>query len=152
MQNDEQTRAENRRKYADIIDKDWRQDMPNAASFFAKHPHMLLSNRAKAYAPFAALRGHGERLDAEKEKLMRISRSELSEEDAFQLSNSLSRLKKGMQVAARYFIPDPAEPELGYCAEKSGTLCSIDLVNQGLRIGNTDIAFDALIQIDLLES
>lgn len=48
------------RKYADILDK----QRPQTEQSLRKHPRMLLQNRAKIFAPFAALRGYEDGLDA----------------------------------------------------------------------------------------
>lgn len=52
-------------KYKDIINKHWDSN----PSFFIKHPRMPLEERAKIFAPFAALRGHSERLQEEADRL-----------------------------------------------------------------------------------
>ena len=48
------------RKYADILDK----SRPQTEESLRRHPRMPVQNRAKIFAPFAALRGYEERLDA----------------------------------------------------------------------------------------
>ena len=58
-------------KYADILHK----SRPEP-SF--KHPRMSLSNRAKIFSPFAALRGYEEEIADEKWKQMRVSKSNRS--------------------------------------------------------------------------
>ena len=45
-------------KYNDIIDKERPQH-----DFEARHPKMTLENRAKIFAPFAALKGYEEAID-----------------------------------------------------------------------------------------
>lgn len=47
------------RKYADILDK----QRPQSEQSLRKHPRMPLQNRAKIFAPFAALRGYEDKLD-----------------------------------------------------------------------------------------
>ena len=48
-------------KYNDIIDKERPQH--NGDDFEARHPKMTLENRAKIFAPFAALKGYEEAID-----------------------------------------------------------------------------------------
>ena len=56
------------RKYADILEK----SRPQTEQSLRRHPRMPLQNRAKIFAPFAALRGYEDGLDAmQKEKLAR---------------------------------------------------------------------------------
>lgn len=47
------------RKYADILDK----SRPQTEQSLRRHPRMPVQNRAKIFAPFAALRGYEEKLD-----------------------------------------------------------------------------------------
>ena len=51
--------------YSDIIDLPYPRDDWN---FLMKHPRMSVTDRAKIFHPFAALRGHAEALDATAEK------------------------------------------------------------------------------------
>lgn len=46
-------------KYADIL----HEERPCSAESLRRHPRMPLLNRAKIFAPFAALRGYEEELD-----------------------------------------------------------------------------------------
>lgn len=45
--------------YKDIMDLPYPRDDWN---FLMKHPRMSIANRAKIFSPFAALRGHHERI------------------------------------------------------------------------------------------
>ncbi|MBR2089701.1 MAG: hypothetical protein IJ905_04920 [Fibrobacter sp.] len=45
--------------YKDIIDLPYPRDDWN---FLMKHPRMSIANRAKIFSPFAALRGHNEKI------------------------------------------------------------------------------------------
>ncbi|MBQ3714894.1 MAG: hypothetical protein II892_04820 [Fibrobacter sp.] len=51
--------------YKDIIDLPYPRDDWN---FLMKHPRMSVTDRAKIFHPFAALRGHSEALDATAER------------------------------------------------------------------------------------
>ncbi|MCC8151405.1 MAG: hypothetical protein LIO96_08125 [Lachnospiraceae bacterium] len=117
-------------KYGDIIDKSWDSD----PDFFIRHPRMSLEDRAKIFAPFAALRGHGERLQEETGKLLRTPRVELSEEETELLSDRLSRIQKGMDITLTYFEPDHGEEDMGYYLELSGIVRGMDPVSRVLRV------------------
>lgn len=71
-----------------------------------KHPRMALSNRAKIFSPFAALRGYEEEIEAEGLDHLKITKIELSEEDKGILSDKLLQVRKGMEVAVRFFEAD----------------------------------------------
>ena len=48
-----------------------------------KHPRMSVTDRAKIFHPFAALRGHSEALDATAEKKLDAVENEFGYEDDF---------------------------------------------------------------------
>lgn len=51
-------------KYADIIE----MQRPDSPASRRKHPRMSMENRAKIFAPFAALRGYEEELDGQRRR------------------------------------------------------------------------------------
>ncbi len=116
--------------YKDIIHRSWPED----PAVFRKHPRMPLDERAKIFAPFAALRGHSDRLSAETEKLLRRSRVSLSEEESAALSDRLLRVKCGMTVTATYFIPDVSDGDVGYYVSLTGYVEAFDPIFRTIRI------------------
>lgn len=109
-------------KYGDILHK----SRPEP-SF--KHPRMALSNRAKIFSPFAALRGYEEEIAEEKWKQRRVAKRMLSEEEAAELSDRLLQVKKGMTVTVRYFKEDnvhPSIPQQGTYETATGKVEVID--------------------------
>jgi len=64
--------------YSDIIDLPYPRDDWN---FLMKHPRMSVTDRAKIFHPFAALRGHAEALDATAEKKQDAVANELTLDD-----------------------------------------------------------------------
>lgn len=139
--------------FDEIIDMErpWPQDT------LRKHPKMSPQDRAKIFAPFAALRGHSERLGEEDVKLMRSKRTELSEDEAAMLSDKLLQVKKGMTVTVVYFQPDSENGEIGYDVTATGTVTNVDAVYRILKIntGRTNekgpvdevIKFDDLLDV-----
>ena len=139
--------------FDDIIDMErpWPRDM------LRKHPKMSPQDRAKIFAPFAALRGHSERLGEEDVKLMRSKRTELSEDEAEILSDKLLQVKKGMTVTVVYFQPDNENGDVGFDVTATGTVTSVDVVYRSLKIntGRTNekgpvdeiIKFDDLLDV-----
>ncbi|MCD7830191.1 MAG: hypothetical protein LUG58_07115 [Clostridiales bacterium] len=121
------------------------------------HPKMALQDRAKIFAPFAALRGHSERLGEEDVKLRRCHRAELSEEEAEILSDKLMQVKKGMTVTIVFFQPDVDGGDIGYDVTITGTVSSVDSVYRILKVnagrktekGSIDevIRFDDLLDV-----
>ena len=66
--------------YKDIIDLPYPRDDWN---FLMKHPRMSVTDRAKIFHPFAALRGHAEALDATAEKKQDAVENEFGFDDDF---------------------------------------------------------------------
>ena len=64
--------------YKDIIDLPYPRDDWN---FLMKHPRMSIANRAKIFSPFAALRGHNEKIAETAEQHLEASRDENMWED-----------------------------------------------------------------------
>ena len=119
-----------------------------------RHPRMPVSNRAKIFSPFAALRGYDEEITEEKWKQTPVEKKLLSDDEAGVLSDRLLQVKKGMTITVRYFEEDnlhPASPSL--CTHKtiSGVVALIEPVFRQLCIsdGNTEtvIDFDVLDEL-----
>lgn len=64
--------------YKDIIDLPYPR---NDWNFLMKHPRMSVTDRAKIFHPFAALRGHSEALDATAERKQDAVANELTLDD-----------------------------------------------------------------------
>lgn len=127
-------------KYADILHR----SRPEPSY---RHPRMTLSNRAKIFSPFAALRGYEDEIAAEGQEHLKVTKIELSEEDKEKLSDRLLQAKKGMEVTVRFFeavdesatvitSADPARAatHFGNYRTITGIVESIDLVYRELTI------------------
>ena len=102
------------KKYADIL----HGSRPEPSY---RHPRMTLSNRAKIFSPFSALRGYEEEIAAEGEEHLKIAKMELSEEDKGKLSDKLLQVKKGMEVTVCFFEADDVEPAIFGTPSKPAT-------------------------------
>lgn len=78
-------------KYDDIISMEY----PLKSSDVIKHPRMNLEDRAKIFAPFAALRGYEEAIEA-KQKIV-VPRIELSEESKELLDLQIRKIERLME-------------------------------------------------------
>ncbi|MCD8159006.1 MAG: hypothetical protein LUD77_08960 [Clostridiales bacterium] len=134
--------------YDDIIDieRPWPRDT------LRKHPKMSPQDRAKIFAPFAALRGHSARLSEEDVNLMSCKHTVLSEDEASILSDKLLQVRKGMTVTVTYFQPETENGEIGYNIIEAGTVTGIDVIYRTLRINtgkmNEKGAVDDVIKFD----
>lgn len=106
-------------KYADILHLS-RPEPP------VKHSRMALSNRAKIFSPFAALRGFDDEISSEGASKLLVKKVELSDEEKNNLSDKLLQVKKGMKVVVRYFVK--TSESTGKYISLTGTVVMIDPV------------------------
>lgn len=112
-------------KYSDILHAS-RPDPP------AKHPRMSITNRAKIFSPFAALRGFDDEISSEGATKLLVKKIELSDEEKMKLSDKLLQVKKGMEITVRYFLH--VNENTGRYEELSGTVVKLDTVFCELKI------------------
>lgn len=103
---------------------------------------MPVSERAKQFMPFAAVKGLDEALQQKRHERELIPRAELSEEQADTLNSRLSRLQRGMEVAIRHYAA-------GKYDVTRGKLEQIDLAARRLRVAGSIIAFDDISNITI---
>ena len=103
----------------------------------AKRPRnkMPISDRAKQFMPFAALKGLPEALSV-KEKII-VPKIELSPEMAEELDLKMHRLERGKIAAVDEYL------------KLSGMVARIDETSRILQIVNTKIPFDDILDIEL---
>lgn len=104
------------RDYSDIL----HEDRPAST-----HPKMNLSNRAKIFAPFDALRGFNFAVMAKKALLPKV---ELSDDLQQELNRKLAQLRIGETVTVCYFVRERqiGNLELGYYHSVIGQVQGID--------------------------
>lgn len=133
--------------FDEIID----MERPWTEETLKRHPKMSPQDRAKIFAPFAALRGHSERLGEEDVKLLRSERVELSEDDAVALSDKLSQIRKDMNVTVTYFQADEEGGDIGYYVTARGKVTSVDWIYRELRIDAEDTKELAIMVDDIFD-
>ncbi|MCD8022978.1 MAG: YolD-like family protein [Lachnospiraceae bacterium] len=106
----------------------------------ANHPPMDLQDRAKIFAPFAALRGHSDRLTQETGKLLRMSRPELSAEEAEILNVKLSQAEKGMTVTVFCYQAESVNASSGYCVSLSGQIRAVDTISRSIQLATGEMS------------
>lgn len=112
-------------KYADILHLS-RPEPP------VKYPRMALSNRAKIFSPFAALRGFDDEISSEGASKLLVKKVELSDEEKDALSDKLLQVRKGMKVVVRYFVR--TTENTGNHISMTGTVVMIDPVYRELKV------------------
>ncbi len=103
-----------------------------------KHP-MSVSQRAKIFAPFDALRGFSAAL-REKERI-RLPRRQLSEDKLEELNIKACALRKGDCISVLYYTD-------GDYRIVSGFLSGIDRNRRILIVAGAKIAFDDIYELD----
>ncbi len=103
---------------------------------------MPVSDRAKQFMPFSALKGLDEALRA-KEKIV-VSKVELSPEMAEELNYKMHLLEKGKIATVVYFNKDEY-------LKTTGMVARIDETSRILQIVNTKIQFDDILDIDIVD-
>ena len=122
-------------KYDDIIS----MDRPRSA-----YPKMKVSDRAKQFAPFAALTGYEDVIEDRGRVFDR--RRYLSEEEKEKINSVLSALKKNDMVSMEYFAPE-SDDDLGFYKELSGKVERIETENLVMRVDGITIDFEDIFRI-----
>ena len=134
-------------KYGNIIFLD--RPVHNGDLFSRRHPKM--TNRAKIFAPFAALVGFEDHIH--RKEIEYTSRRELGEEDQGHLNAVLNRLSRGNRVKVCYFElcidhESDAFGRLGLYRTASGTVRWVDAVGQVLYLEDRAIDFGDLYTVE----
>ena len=135
-------------KYGNIIFLD--RPIHNGDLFSRRHPKM--SNRAKIFAPFAALVGFEDHIH--RKEIEYTARRELGEEEEANLNNVLGRLIRGDRVKVRYFEvcydhESEAFGRLGLYKIANGCVRWVDAVGQVLYLEDRAIDFGDLYRLEI---
>lgn len=103
-----------------------------------KRPKMSISNRAKQFAPFDALKGFREALK-EKEKI-KIDKKELSDDRSKEINDLLKDMKEGMLITIVYYSD-------GEYIQLTGIIVKIEKQKRCMQIAETTIHFDDIYDI-----
>ena len=120
--------------------------------FSRRHPRMTTLNRAKLFAPFAALTGFGQCILGQ--EVPYEPKRELSHGEQQKINKALSGLvgRRGATVSVEYFAPctDPCHAGfgcLGLYRRIRGKVQEVDAVHQILRVEDTFIPFDDIYRL-----
>ncbi len=121
--------------------------------FSLKHPPMQLSQRAKIFSPFSALKGFEENIDAKRR--LYVAKRELNEEEQAALDTVLRYLhertanlrmakENQMRASVTYYIPCMDENHEAYGCRGSyesfsGVVWKVDMLRRTLLIGDREI-------------
>ncbi len=136
------------RQYADII------QLPRPASPLSqrRHPRMPLSDRAKIFMPFAALRGYDQAIEKETLRASSESKRILSESKKQQISDLLAQLQPKAPIRLTYFHTD--NDYTAYISVTGEVVCVNGYARQlTLRLENAElltISFEQIGELTLL--
>ncbi|WMJ89341.1 hypothetical protein [Anaerocolumna sp. MB42-C2] len=149
VKNPVQLGAQASHKYDDIINLEY----PLKSSDGIKHPRMQVEDRAKIFAPFAALKGYEEAIAA-KQKIV-VPRIELSEEAKEYLDLQLGKIEllltKGQHpvITVVYFKKDKARNiDGGEYIQFTGLVAKFDLTSRILQIVEKKLRLDDIYGIE----
>ena len=109
-----------------------------AENFRAKMP---ISQRAKQFAPFAALKGFDEAI-MDKEKII-LPMPDLAEDMTEYLNRTMNQLESGKKIAVTFYSN-------GEYITRINSVSKVDFINRLLFLENELIFFDDIIDIILL--
>lgn len=101
---------------------------------------MDISNRAKQFMPFAALKGLPEALE-KKEKIV-VPRPALTEERMEELDYKMHQVLRGMIVSVTYYEDEE-------CFKKTGMVAKFSPDNRLIQVVDKKISFDAILDIEI---
>lgn len=104
----------------------------------SNRPKMTVADRAKQFAPFAALTGLEKALAA-REKIT-VEKPILSEESLEELDRAMHSLIPGMITEVIYY-------SLGECIQIKGIVAKVEHTSRILQIVNTRISFDDILDL-----
>lgn len=152
------------KKYGSALNRERPQHAPRD-EFSIRHPKMPIGQRAKIFAPFAALTGFEERIEAKLERY--VEKRELSEEEQEALDRALTvlydrthgsrALWDPIDATVVYYVPCPDEQHEAYglhgtYKRLTGRVWKVDpVLSRTLQIADTVIAFSDLAGIRIEE-
>lgn len=105
---------------------------------------MKISDRAKIFAPYDALKGFKEML--KEQELPKEEKKVLSEEQLLELNNILLTLEKGIVVSVKHYNHIESKYEI-----TEGVFVKYDQVYKCIYIVKTKISFDNILEIKILD-
>jgi hypothetical protein len=136
-------------QYDDIIHMEY----PLMNADIIKHPRMTIEDRAKIFAPFAALKGYEEAIAA-KQKIV-VPRIELSEESKEYLDLQLGKIERMLMIGQHpvitvvYFQNDKtSNKEGGEYIRFTGMVARFDLTSRTLQIIEKRLRLEDIFRIE----
>ena len=117
-------------EFYDIVNKHRPEHIDDV--FAAKHPKMRRQDRAKIFAPFAALSGHAEQTHAQER--ITVEKIELSQDAIDEINITIQEIeemldfKQTVNADVTYFVPDVERTVEGMYVTVTGKVQKIDVI------------------------
>lgn len=104
---------------------------------------MRREERAKQFMPFDALKGLKEALEDRLERHTRVQKEEVLEDKAQEISETISKLERGMEISVTYY-------KAFHYRTIEGQAVKIDKVYKYLQIGEERVFFNDIYEINFI--
>ena len=127
------------------------EDIRHLSRPASRHPRMRRQDRAKLFAPFAALTGMEDSIHARDRVL--VPRAILNEDLRQRLDGKLRRLRAGDYVTVVYFLPEKgtAEETLGLYLTVSSLYRKVDRNRGALCLDGATIPLEDIAELTVIE-
>ena len=105
---------------------------------------MKISDRAKIFAPYDALKGFKEML--KEQELPKEEKKTLSEEQFLELNNTLLSLEKGVVISVKHYNYVESKYEI-----TEGVFIKLDQVYKCIYVVKTKISLDNILEIKIID-
>ena len=150
-------------RYQDVLNRGRPRHDP-LDPFSIRHPPMPLSRRAKIFAPFDALKGYNEAINAK--TIEYECKHDLSNEKKWELDQKISVLRKltynqrialenQVTIQVEYYVPCPdpnheAYGRLGSYENLTGVCMGVDVIKKVVKLDDKEISADDIADIEIL--
>ena len=124
--------------------------------FAAKHPKMRRQDRAKIFAPFAALSGHAEQTHAQER--VTVEKIDLSQDAVDEINIAIQEIEEKLDLKETviaeviHFVPDEFRVGEGAYNTISGAVEKIDVYNCVFKINGIKIKFENIYKVLIIKN
>ena len=127
------------------------QDIIGKSRPVSKHPKMAVENRAKIFAPFAALRGFEISILTKEQDRILVPKRLISDEMLEENEKILGRLQGGEHIRLCWFNPVKVidEVAVGEYRTEPATVCGINPLSKELLLPEGSVPLDDIWEVSL---
>lgn len=127
------------------------QDIIGKSRPVSKHPKMAVENRAKIFAPFAALRGFEISILTKEQDRILVPKRLISDEMLEENEKILGRMQSGERIRICWFNPVKVIDEVvvGEYRTETATVCGIDPLSKELLLPEGSVPLSDIWEVSL---